>query len=97
MLFRSAVAGGTYTLKETHAPEGYKLPRGAVVTFKVSEKGEITDVSALDGEGNLQLGSHRIVNTKGYYPSTGGMGLALYICAGLILMGTSLVFIRKKH
>lgn len=40
---------GDYTLKETKAPAGYAIPKDAVATFTLDDKGEVEDQSTVDG------------------------------------------------
>ncbi|WP_192942586.1 SpaA isopeptide-forming pilin-related protein [Streptococcus dysgalactiae] len=65
---------GDYEVWETKAPDGYTKPVEAVVTFKVTDEGEIVDKSLEDG---------RIINYKRpELPATGGMGLMIYMVIG---------------
>lgn len=71
-----------YQIKETKAPEGYALLQ-QVIKFKVSHN------SYLDT--NLV----KVVNNKVTIPQTGGIGSALVIAAGVLVVG--LGFIAKRR
>ncbi|HEQ0545507.1 TPA: fibrinogen-binding adhesin SdrG C-terminal domain-containing protein [Streptococcus pyogenes] len=65
---------GDYEVWETKAPDGYTKPVEAVVTFKVTDEGEIVDKSLEDG---------RIINYKRpELPATGGPGIFVYLFIG---------------
>ncbi|WP_137597687.1 SpaA isopeptide-forming pilin-related protein [Paucilactobacillus kaifaensis] len=70
-----------YKLEETKAPDGYT---------KLSKPIEFT----IDGS-TEEL--HEIMNEKYDLPITGGMGILLFILAGLALMGTSYYLYRRNQ
>ena len=71
-----------YRLIETKSPDGYsKL--GEAKTFNINSKSGTTS-------------ERKIENKKYDLPITGGMGLLLFILAGLALMGTSVYLYRRN-
>ena len=72
---------GTYYLKETKAPVGYKI-NNDVITVVLDEALRYTEITALDDE-------------MGFLPSTGGIGTYVFIVLGLfIVLGSSLLLYR---
>lgn len=99
---------GTYTLKETQAPEGYVLPTGkiTIVIEDADPDGEIDEVNvSKDGTivytnataiGNVV--SFDVQNTSsddaGFtLPTTGGMGTMIFTIAGVLLMAGAVTMI----
>lgn len=83
-------AGESYAVKEVKAPTGYDLLKDPVL-FTV-EKDSYKTVQAADGQ--------KISNTKkgGFLPSTGGMGIVLFIVAGVVVMaGAAGVMIARRN
>ncbi|WP_290139895.1 SpaH/EbpB family LPXTG-anchored major pilin [uncultured Dubosiella sp.] len=82
----SGLDAGTYTLKETKAPDGYTLSYDTV-DFTIAA-GDNTIVKHADVE-----------NVKGSsLPSTGGMGTTMLYVAGAILMvGAAVIFVTNKR
>lgn len=78
----SGLPYGEYDLIETKAPDGYsKLAEPRAFTINASSAGLTED---------------KIPNKKYDLPITGGMGLLLFILAGLALMGTSTYLYRRN-
>lgn len=86
----SLEAGESYAVKEVKAPTGYDLLKDPVL-FTV-EKDSYKTVQAADGQ--------KISNTKkgGFLPSTGGMGIVLFIVAGVVVMaGAAGAMIARRN
>lgn len=84
--------GESYAVKEVKAPTGYNLLNDPVL-FTV-EEGSYKTVQATDGQ--------KISNTKkgGFLPSTGGMGIVLFIVAGVVVMAGAagtMIARRNRH
>ncbi len=99
------LGNGTYTLKETKAPEGYNLLSD---TFSVT----LDSDPSLDGpnwtvdgeevdldENGLIIKEFVIENNKGVtLPGTGGMGTTLfYAVGGALVAGAGVLFVTKKR
>ena len=99
------LGNGTYTLKETKAPEGYDLLDD---TFSVT----LDSAPTLDGpnwkvdgkpvdldENSLIIKEFVIENNKGVtLPGTGGIGTTLfYAVGGALVAGASVLFVTKKR
>lgn len=89
---RFVVEEGTYTLKETKAPAGYKLSEDVVeITLTGDEPQHIYEVTAL----NTPLED----DTVKKFPDTGAESLAQYFVSGSIFLGlgAALLIRRKKE
>lgn len=91
---------GTYYLKETKAPSGYKLddtvrevtvtPDSVVVDAK---NGEPITYKVNDDPNHTMT----INNYKGSLPSTGGMGIVLMVVAGVLLIAGGMISIMRRR
>lgn len=83
---------GTYTLKETVAPDGYNLLAEAI-EVKIAANGTVT--YGTDGTNTVE-----VLNTTGTeLPSTGGMGTVMFQVTGLAILMSAGIFLsinRKK-
>lgn len=84
---------GAYGVTQTNVPAGYPQQ---TATTEVT----LTDRNAdgvLDG-GNASYYALHLTNkpSSGMLPATGGMGVALFAAAGVVLTGTGLRLLRKK-
>ena len=91
---------GTYYLKETKAPSGYKLDD------TVREVTVTPDSKAVDAKNGAPItykvnGDSRhtmtIDNYKGSLPSTGGMGIVLMVVAGVLLIAGGMISIMRRR
>lgn len=91
---------GTYYLKETKAPSGYKLDD------TVREITVTPDSKAVDAKNGAPItykvnGDSRhtmtINNYKGSLPSTGGMGIVLMVVAGVLLIAGGMISIMRRR
>ena len=78
---------GNYTLVETKAPEGYALPKNeaAYTEFTVDDDPTTSDETTIDNQ------------PKGILPSTGGMGIIVFILVGTALVGGAVIYFKKRH
>lgn len=101
------LAEGTYSLKETKAPDGYELPTSEfaiVVSATYSNtnidelKGTISGASMTSDKTDGKL-SGTITNTKGSgLPSTGGIGTKVfYVGGGILVIGAGTLLVAKKR
>lgn len=91
---------GTYYLKETKAPSGYKLDDTVqkVTVTPDSEVGDAKNGKAItykvNGDSNHTM---TIDNYKGSLPSTGGMGIVLMVVAGVLLIAGGMISIMRRR
>ena len=90
----SGLGAGTYTLKETKAPEGYN---GVGKTFEVKLADDNNDGKLDNGVNNTNVAEVTVPNTQGFeLPTTGGMGTMLFTGAGVVLVGGGLALIARR-
>lgn len=91
---------GTYYLKETKAPSGYKLDD---TVQKVTVTPDSAVANAKNGEAiaykvnNDPNHTMTINNYKGSLPSTGGMGIVLMVVAGVLLIAGGMISIMRRR
>ncbi|MDV7719675.1 LPXTG cell wall anchor domain-containing protein [Pediococcus ethanolidurans] len=73
---------GTYYIEETEAPDGF---------------GKLTAMKSFDIDETSSSSTTEIVNTKYGLPSTGGMGIWLFVLIGAALMGGSGYYYYKSR
>lgn len=83
------LVNGTYSLKETKAPEGYNMLTSEVsVQVNGSEKDEtsLTVTSSVEN------------HTGALLPSTGGIGTTIfYVLGGILVLGAAVVLVTKRR
>lgn len=81
---------GEYSLKETKAPEGYKLPENIVATINIA--GSSTNADTLTVES-------KVPNTPGsMLPTTGGIGTTIfYILGAILVIGAGVLLINRRR
>lgn len=91
---------GTYYLKETKAPSGYKLD-DTVREVTVTPDSEVVDAKngeaityKVNGDSKHTM---TINNYKGSLPSTGGMGIVLMVVAGVLLIAGGMISIMRRR
>ena len=91
---------GTYYLKETKAPSGYKLDdtvREVTVTpnsgVARAKNGEAITYKVHNDPNHTMT----IDNYKGSLPSTGGMGIVLMVVAGVLLIAGGMISIMRRR
>lgn len=99
---------GTYTLKETKAPNGYILPEdGLELIIDADEDGNATytlggkKLTEFEGIADGSVATATIENSKGFnLPRTGGAGTWMFAVGGILIMAgmaTAFVKLRKKE
>lgn len=91
---------GTYYLKETKAPSGYKLD-DTVRKVTVTPDSEVANAKngeaityKVNGDSKHTM---TIDNYKGSLPSTGGMGIVLMVVAGVLLIAGGMISIMRRR
>lgn len=91
---------GTYYLKETKAPSGYKLD-DTVREVTVTPDSEVVDAKNGEAIAYKVNGDSKhtmtINNYKGSLPSTGGMGIVLMVVAGVLLIAGGMISIMRRR
>ena len=84
------LTNGEYSLKETKAPDGYKLPENIVATITIA--GNDTNADSLTVES-------KVPNTPGsMLPTTGGIGTTLfYILGAILVIGAGILLINRRR
>ncbi len=91
------LAFGNYILKEIKAPAGYALPTNSEFSFEVGKNSyDQGDINYDPGHEETQ-DAQRIENKKTNIPQTGGIGTIVFTVAGLAVMGTALMSLRKRR
>ena len=85
---------GTYKLEEIEAPKGYAKIND--VEFTVAEGTKDTDVNIKYEKADQANNAKQVINKKVTIPQTGGMGTALFMVAGIALMGGAFIAMRKR-
>lgn len=104
---------GTYTLKETKAPNGYILPEEGLklVITDADEEGNVDgnatytlggkELDVFEGIADGSVATATIENNKGFnLPRTGGAGTWMFAVGGILIMAgmaTAFVKLRKKE
>lgn len=99
------LGAGTYTLKETKAPDGYNLlsdETSIVIDAAPTLEGPgwtLNGEAVSLEDGQLFIKEYRIENNKGVtLPGTGGIGTTLfYVIGGLLVAGSGVLFVTKKR
>lgn len=98
------LAAGTYVLKETSTPDGYKT--ASPITITISANGDTKfdgtySFENANASGDNTYGTATVVNVKGQtLPGTGGMGTIIFtvVGAGVVLVaGIMLIVYMKKR
>lgn len=76
------IASGTYYIKETEAPAGYKI-NNDIITVNIDTTKDYTSVTTIDEK-------------MGLLPSTGSIGTYIFIICGAILVIIALFLIAKR-
>lgn len=93
----TGLAYGSYELQETKAPEGYaKLT--SPIGFTINESSYTTgNIASLPTGSSSASDATEIKNNKVTIPQTGGIGTIIFIIAGLAIMGTAVVVMKKRQ
>lgn len=89
----TGLAYGNYELKEIIAPTGYALLT-ANTPFTVGA-GSYTNAAGLPD--HTANGEQIIENNKVTIPQTGGIGTVIFVIAGLAIMGTAVIVMKKRQ
>lgn len=91
---------GTYYLKETKAPSGYKLDDTVqkVTVTPDSKVAKAKNGAAITYKVNNDPNHTMTINNyKGSLPSTGGMGIVLMVVAGVLLIAGGMISIMRRR
>lgn len=89
------LGAGSYTLKETKAPDGFNKLKDDV-SFTIYASDDLTSSTLTEGE---VVNTLEVANSSGAtLPSTGGIGTTIFTVVGLVLMlGAAVVLVAKKR
>ncbi|MGF0095315.1 SpaA isopeptide-forming pilin-related protein [Peptoniphilus sp. SGI.035] len=90
---------GNYTLTESKAPAGYKKgTEDYNITINQEEKSIKSGNNILYSKNGqvMTLNSLKIVNEKGLFPKTGGIGSLIFTIAGVTIMAAAFIGYRRK-
>ena len=97
----TGLAAGTYTLVETHVPDGYQKAANQVVEINAETDNGLTDATVYTVTGATTTNTVTVNNIQGQnLPGTGGMGTILFTVGGaaiVLLAGTMFVIYMKKR
>ena len=94
--FTDAFPGGTYTLTETEAPNGYMLGKSVTFTMKDGVPEDLDNEKAVIENGILTF--YYANETLYVLPSSGGPGIYRYLFGGILLMmAASLIVYKNKR
>ncbi|MDO5650244.1 MAG: SpaA isopeptide-forming pilin-related protein, partial [Gallicola sp.] len=85
--------GVRYFLEETKPPAGY-ADMQSDVEFTVDDNSYWADPTAVEPVAADPL---EVLNNKVTIPQTGGIGTVIFIVAGLLIMGTAVVVMKKRQ
>lgn len=85
-----------WNLKEVKAPAGYGLLDGTT-EFTVDKNSYFTNPTEVAVDQQTPATPENIENKKLTIPQTGGMGTALFIAAGVVLIGAGLFVLKKNN
>lgn len=101
------LAAGTYTLTETKAPAGYRLPNNPSITIVIDKDNPQVDGSSAtftnnpitDSVDETNYLAVEVPNTPGAtLPSTGGIGTTIFYVSGLIMvLGASIILVSRRR
>ncbi|MGN1114852.1 MAG: SpaH/EbpB family LPXTG-anchored major pilin [Oscillospiraceae bacterium] len=102
----TGLAAGEYSLKETKAPDGYKLledPMAIEINVTYSET-DATELSAVTTNGDCEVLAdnqgvlRKVENTSdSLFPTTGGIGSTIFfVCGGALALAAVIYFTIKK-
>lgn len=89
------LAAGTYYVKETKAPTGYRLDN-SIISAKIGPGEGSIDVAETEGYYRLEVAN----NVAGLLPVTGGVGTIVFTSVGLLIVAGAIYFFfiyRKKR
>ena len=103
----NGVGEGTYTLKETKAPEGYWQNEAVLPTFTITVskdgiltvKGDALDLVSATHTDNVSDSDIKVRNVMNItqLPLTGAAGIAMFTVIGLLVLGVGVgVFVKSR-
>ncbi len=97
MIYIEGLNAGTYTMKETNAPDGYnKLKKDFSVL--IAEDGAVSLISS-DDSVSISSKTITVINYTGsLLPNTGGIGTTIfYIIGGILVLAVIVILITRKR